>query len=170
IERRAGAHRLADAERNRDEIGEEKGPHAEADRHRQLFLDELPYVLVLKEAPAKIKARELANHLDKARRSRLVEAVEFLDFLYLRRVHALTPAIRAGPGSARSERAFGAALAALQLVDHLLDRSAGHELDDDEGDEKDPEQRRDHQQQPLQDVRHIQRFLHQAEITQSSGT
>src|SRR5204862_7814805 len=95
--------------------------------------------LVLKEAPAKIKAREPANHPDKARRSRLVEAVEFLDFLYLRRVHALTPAIRAGPGSARSGRAFGAALAALQLVDHLLDRSAGNELDHAKGEVQDPE-------------------------------
>ena len=45
-----------------------------------------------------------------------------------------------------------AALAGARLGHDLLDRAAGHELDDDEGDRQHAEQRRDHQQQALEDV------------------
>src|SRR5690606_36262799 len=47
-----------------------------------------------------------------------------------------------------------AGIAALtgQARDDLLDRPAGRELDDDEGDRHDAEKRRDHQKQPAQDI------------------
>jgi hypothetical protein len=41
---------------------------------------------------------------------------------------------------------------ALDLRDHLLDRTAGRRLDDDEVDHHDAEQRRDHEQQPADDI------------------
>jgi len=103
---------------------------------------------------------------------RLVEAVELLDLLHLRRVDALPAAVAAGAGR-RGGRGRAATLEApfapLQLRHHLLDRSAGNELHDDEGDEDDAEQRRDHEQQALEDVGPHYFLLHQVVTTQSSA-
>src|SRR5690606_24019940 len=41
---------------------------------------------------------------------------------------------------------------ALDPGDHLLDRTARHELDEDEVDEQDPEERGDDQQEPAEDI------------------
>src|SRR5205807_1498193 len=86
---------------------------------------------------------------------RLVEAVELLDLLDFRRVHPLAAAV-----ARESARAGGAPtglaaarIAPLKLRHHLLYRAARNELDHDEGDEQDAEQRREHEQQPLEDVR-----------------
>ena len=119
--RRARAHRLGDAERHRDRVDQQERPQPEADRHRQLLQDQLPDVLVVEEALAEVEARELPEHLDEALVRRLVEAVELLDLLDALRVDALAPAVAAcraaGPFAA-------AALAALELRHHLLDRAA----------------------------------------------
>src|SRR5207253_3955343 len=110
-------------------------------------------LLVVEEARAEIEARELANHLDEAHVRRLVEAVELLDLLDLRGIHALAAAIAADPGRARRcGGGFASAFTALQLIDELLDRPARHELDDDERDKEAPEERRDHEHQPREDV------------------
>ena len=57
VERRAVLHRLADAERDRDQIAQKRHPDAERDRDRQLLLDELQHADVAEIALAEIEAR-----------------------------------------------------------------------------------------------------------------
>ena len=57
VEARALAHRLGDAERDRDQVDDQEGPQPEADRDRQLLLDQLPDVLVVQEAAAEVEAQ-----------------------------------------------------------------------------------------------------------------
>src|SRR5207302_11519706 len=103
--------------------------------------------LVLEEAGPQVAAGDLPDHLHEALVRRFAEPVKFLDLLDLRCVHALATAIAAEPRAARGRAAaFHAAFAAFELVDELLDRPAGVELDDDKGDEEDSEQRRGHEQ------------------------
>src|SRR5207245_10540696 len=135
--------RLGDAERYRDQVDEKEGPQAEADRHRQLLLDQLPDVLVVEEASPEVEARELAEHLHEALVRRLVETVELLDLVDLLRVDALPAAVAGESGRRPGGAAAGfaaAAFTALELRHHLLDRAAGHELDDAVRDEQDPEE------------------------------
>ena len=145
IEARPGPHRLGHAQRHRHQVADQKGPEPEADRHRQLFDDQLRDRLVLEEAGAQVEARELAQHLEETLVRGLVKAVQGLDLLQPLRVHALgTPVNRA---------AFRArACSGTRLRQVLLHRPAGHELDHDESQQQHPEQRRDHQQQALEDV------------------
>ena len=74
IELRAVLHRLADAERNRDQIGQQRHPDAERHRDRQLLLDQLQHADIAKIALAEIEAREIPHHQREALRRRLVEA------------------------------------------------------------------------------------------------
>src|SRR5262249_32135150 len=147
IEARAGAHRLCDAERQRDEIDQEKRPHPEADRHRQLLEYQLPYVLVVKKAPAEIETGVLAEHVEKSLGCGPVEAVKLLDLLDAFRIDTLASPIASGGGTA-----LGSAPASLELRHHLFDGPARDELGNDERDQEYPEQRRYHQQQPLDNV------------------
>ncbi len=58
----------------------------------------------------------------------------------------------AGVAAAAGQPVGGVAALAGQLGDDLLDRSAGRELDDGEGDRHDAEQGRDHQQDAAEDI------------------
>ena len=164
VEARAVPDRLADAERNRDRIGDEGHPHAERDRHRQLLPDELQDRHVAIVAPAEIEGRVVAHQDPEALERGLVEAVLLLELLDEFRIEALRPAIARGDVAAGLRRACAdlpaaaaeacarALVRALQLRDRALDRAAGHELHDGEGDSHDAEDRRDHQQEAAQDI------------------
>ena len=66
------------------------------------------------------------------------------------------PRIVAGPAGLAARAAADPRrridLGALDLRDDALDRPAGHELDDGECHQHDPEQGRDHQQQAFEDI------------------
>ena len=85
-------------------------------------------------------------------------------------------------GGTRCSRALPAAVAPLQLGNHLLDRAARHDLDHDEGQQQHPQQGRHHQQQALEQVmQHVESqpavqrparlagLAHQVDSTQASG-
>ena len=165
VEARAVAHRLADAERNRDRIGDEGHPQAERDRDRQLLLDELQHRRVAVVALAEIEGRVVARQDPEALPRRLVEAVLLLELLDEFRIEALRAAIARGDVAAGLRRAAApicaapaaeargrALVGALQLRDRALDRAARHELHDGEGNGHDPEDRRDHQQEAAEDI------------------
>jgi len=78
-----------------------------------------------------------------------IEAVELPDLLDLGRIQPLA-AVDAGCRPGR--RALAPDIAPLQLRHHLLHRPARDELDNDEGEQQNPEQGRDHEQQALEDV------------------
>ncbi len=61
-------------------------------------------------------------------------------------------AAAAGLGAAAGDAARGVGRLVLDPGDDLLDRAAGHELDEDEVDEEDPEERRDDEEQAAEDV------------------
>src|SRR5580700_8073759 len=93
VERRAVAYRFADAERNRDQVAQQRHPDAERDRDRQLLLDELDHGDVAKIALAEIEARVIAEHDEKALIGRLVEAELLFQALDEFRIEPLGAAI-----------------------------------------------------------------------------
>ena len=154
VEAAAVAHRLGDAERDGDQIDQQRGPQAERDRHRHLLQDELQHRLVAEEAAAEVEAQIAADHVEEARQRRLVEAEHLLDVGDDVRIEAARAAIASGAaefGRRGAEPRRQVALAA-QFGDHLLHRAAGRELDDREVDGDDAEQRRDHQQQAADEI------------------
>ena len=176
VEGRAVLHRLADAERDRDQIGKQRDPEADRDRDRHLFEDELHHRDVAEIAVAEIEAGIVPEHHAEAFERRLVEAellfqlgdefgVEPLRTAVFGRGLAGTcrdcparPARRPPPPESR----VAAALAG-ELGDDLLDRSARRELDDGKGNRHDAEQGRDHQKDAPEDI-----GGHQAETLASS--
>lgn len=109
---------------------------------------------------AEIEAHVVPDHADETFERRLVEAELLLELGDEGRVQPLCAAILevaallhaaaeivAAAGDAVHRPAF-----AGEARQHLLDRAAGRELDDDEGNGHDAEQRRDHQQQAAQDI------------------
>ena len=66
IEIGAVLHRLADAERNRDEIGDEGEPQAERDRHRHLLDHQVDDRLVAEIALAEIEGEIVLHHQEEA--------------------------------------------------------------------------------------------------------
>ncbi len=167
VEPRAVAHRLGDAEGNRDQIGQERRPDAERDRNRHPFDHEVGDLAVLEEALAEIEGQVVAQHDEEALVHRLVEAELLLQFRDELRVQPLGAAIASrrplllgrglGAGAdlgARpaAEACRGLDRGALQPGEDLLDRAAGGRLDDQEVEDHDPEQRRDHQQQAADDI------------------
>ncbi len=115
-------------------------------------------------ASAEIEGRIIAHQNPEPLQRRLIEAVLLFQLLDEFRIEALRAAIARGDVAA-GLRCAGADLApaaaepsgralvnALQLRNRPLDRAAGHELHDREGNGHDAEDRRDHQQQPAQDV------------------
>ena len=99
VKARACPNRLGHPQRHRDQVADEKGPQAQADRHRQLFLDQLPDILVLVKTVAQVKAGKTPQHLKKAFVHRFVKAVQRLDFFNALRIHALPPAVTGTRGS-----------------------------------------------------------------------
>src|SRR6266404_7843685 len=169
VELRAVLDRLADAERDRDQIGQEREPNAERNGNRQLLLDELENGGVAKIALAEIEPRIVPQHQEKALVGRLVEAELLLQALDEFRVEALRAAVfgadcvdggaAAGlparpeiaarrPRDARGRSGVGA----RELGDDTFDRPAGGELHHHERDQHDAEQGRDHEQQAPDDV------------------
>ena len=167
VEALAIAHRLGDTERDRNQVGEQRGPEPERDRDRQLVEDQIDHAVVAEEARPEVEAHVLAHHVEKALERRLVEAVFLLQPLdqfgveaaraaVLARVGALRDvelALRphlAGAGAGDARR--GTHGAAGELRDRLLHRPARRNLDDREVNHHDRKQRRDDQQQAADDV------------------
>lgn len=156
----------SDAERDRDEVDQERRPQAERDRHRHLLDHQVDHLLVAEEALAEVEHQVVLHHQQEAFADRLVEAVHLLDALdQLLRQPARAAigaaaargvgrgaAHRLAAGRAAREALGGVDRRALDLRDHLLDRSAGRRLDHEEVDHHDAEQGRYHQQQASQDV------------------
>ena len=168
VELRAVLDRLADAERDRDQVGQQRQPDAERYRDRQLLLDELQNGGVAEIALAEIEAGVVPQHQEEALVGRLVEAELLFQALDEFRVEALGAAIfggrrihgaaarlpaRAEVAARRARDARGrAGIGAGQLRDHALDRPAGRELHHHERDQHDAEQGRDHEQDAPDDV------------------
>lgn len=74
VEGRAVLDRLADAERDRDQIGDQRDPQAERDRHRHLLKDQVDHRDVAEIAVAEVEAGIVPQHLAEAFERRLVEA------------------------------------------------------------------------------------------------
>ncbi|MNS97887.1 hypothetical protein D3C72_1322360 [compost metagenome] len=146
IKARACPHRLGNAQRHGHQIADQKGPQAQADGDRQLFLDELPDALVLKEAAAQVKPGKLAHHLHKALSRWLVKAIERLDLVEALLVNALAATV------AHAAALRTTAGPRLGLGQVLLHRATGYELDHGKGQQQHAQQGRDHQQQAFEDV------------------
>ena len=154
IEARAVLDRLADAERDRHEIGEQRRPQPDRDRHRQAVLDQADDAAVLEKAVAEIEHQIVLHHQFEAFERRLVEPVLVNELGDQRRVDALRAAVfavdiglrRRDLGAAAGDPRGGADHVAFELGDHLLHRAARRRLHDDEIDHHDREQGRDHQQ------------------------
>src|SRR5260370_7658762 len=69
--------RLADAERDRDQVGQQRQPEAERDRDRHLLLDQGENAHIAEIALAEIEPAVVPQHQGEALIGRLVEA-EFL--------------------------------------------------------------------------------------------
>src|SRR6516162_7402748 len=93
VELRAVLDRLADAERDRDQIGQQREPNAERNGDRQFLLDELENGGVAKIALAEIEPRIVPQHQEKALVGWLVEAELLLQALDEFRVEALGAAV-----------------------------------------------------------------------------
>jgi hypothetical protein len=170
IERLAIPHRLADAERDRDEIRDQRHPEAERDRDRHLFLDQLDHGHVAEVALAEIERQVILHHQQEALGRRLVEPELLFEALDEFGIQPLRAAILRGDAVTRplaklaliaaAERIAASAAQSLrsrnvaprQLGDHLLDRTTRRELDDDEADQHDPEHGRDDEQHAFQEI------------------
>src|SRR5262249_59750830 len=93
VEVRSVLDRFADAERDRDQIGQQGKPDAERDGDRQLLLDELEHRGVAKIALAEIEAQIVPQHEEEALVGWLVEAELLLQALDEFRVEALRATI-----------------------------------------------------------------------------
>src|SRR6185437_10642213 len=98
IEGAAVFHRFADAERNRNEIGEQRRPEAERDRYRQLLRDKLDHRLTLVEAGAEIEAQIILQHDPETLGRRLVETVDLVELFDDLGIEAARAAILIGGG------------------------------------------------------------------------
>ena len=169
VEARAVHDRLADAERNRDGVGEQRHPQPERDRHRHSLLDQLEHARVAEIALAEIEQEIVLDHHAEAHIGRLVEAellLQALDELgveplraaiFGRRRDIARQAALAWPrpcriAAAAAEHRGGAGIGARQLGDEALDRSARRELHDDEGHQHDAEHGRDDEQDAAKDI------------------
>ena len=166
IEARAVANGLANPERDRDQVGEQRGPEADRDRNRHLFHDQVDHALIAEVAGAEVELQILLQHLEEALVGGLVEAVQTLDLLDEFGIEALGAAVAGALAAARRSPATALHLAAagpadargrldrpaLDLRDQLLDRPARRRLHDHEVDHHDPEQGRDHQQHAADDI------------------
>jgi len=168
VERRAIPNRLANTERNRHQVADQRGPEAEGDRHRQLLDDQVDHPLVAVKALAKIKQQIVAQHLQKALVGRLVEAVEPFDLRDQGRVQPLcatVAAIFATRGDVGLDPAADAVARVhanpLEVGDGLLHRAAGGELNQKKVEQQYPQQGGDDQQHTAEDIGGHQGLAHQ---------
>ena len=168
VEAGAVAHRLADAERNRDGVGEQRHPQPERDRHRQFLADEVEHAGVAEIALAEIEAEIVPQQQAEALIGGLVEAELLLQHgdefgveplraaIFRRRRHIAGNAALAGlPGeisTAAAESRRGPRIRAGELGDQLLHRAAGRELHHDEGQEHDAEHGRHDQRDAAKNI------------------
>src|SRR5215470_10477775 len=161
-------HRLANAERYRDQIAQQRHPDSERDRNRELFFDQLQHADIAEIALAEIEAHIVPQHDEEALVSRLVEAELLLEALDEGGVEALRAAIfgihfgrcAAGSTTTRAEIAAGGAgyprggagIGPRELRDNALHRSTRRELYHHERDQHDPENRGNHEQDAAGDV------------------
>jgi hypothetical protein len=157
---------LATPKRDRDQVGQERGPEAERERDGQLVEDEVEDVAVAEEALAEVERQVAAEHQEEALVRGAVETVLALQALHELGVEALGAAVATAlprPGVAATTAAAevgagagvaggGVAAAAGDLADRLLHRATRRQLHDGEVREHDPEQRRDDQDQAAEDV------------------
>src|SRR5262250_1360849 len=97
-------HRLANAERNRDQIAQQRHPDSERDRNRELLLDELQHADIAEITLAEIEAHIVPQHDEEALVSRLVKAellFEALDEGGVEPLRAAVLGIDLGRGPAR---------------------------------------------------------------------
>ena len=169
VEPLAVVDRLADAERDRDQVGDERHPDAERHRDRQLLLDQVDHPRVAEIALAEVERRIVPEHQQEALVRRLVEAELLLQALDEFGVEALGAAILGAGGvelrsalrltapaqvtAGRARDARGrAGVRARQLGDDALDRSARRELHHHKGNQEDSEQGRNHQKKAADDI------------------
>ena len=169
VEARAVAHRLGDAEGNRDQVHQQRRPESQGDGHRQLVHHQLHHRAVAEEAVAEVEAQEVPHHEEEALVGGLVEAELALDLLDELGVDAAGAAVRAdGAASgiprlllrslnlplvaAAAEPFGGRHVGLLELRQELLHRPSRRGVDDHEVQHHDAEQRRNDQQQPAYDV------------------
>ena len=165
IEALAVAHRVGDAERNRDHVNQQGRPQPQRDRHRHLLDYQVDHPAVAEEALAKVEADIVPQHHEEALAHRLVEAELALESLDQLGIEPLGATILAGDAAAALAAGVddvgGAGAAdprgevdagAFDGGDELLDGPARRRLDDEEVDHHDPEQGGDDQQQPTDDV------------------
>ncbi|MCY1438478.1 hypothetical protein D9M71_546800 [compost metagenome] len=159
VEVAAVPHRLGDAQRDRHQVHDQRAPQAERDGHRHLLDDQLGDRSVAEEALPEVEVQVVLDHDPEALAGRLVEAVHALDLLDQFGIQTLGTTIgiagRGDLGPAAGDAPGGAAsggIEAFELGDHLLHRTTGGGLDDDEVDQQDAEQGRDDQQQAPCDI------------------
>src|SRR5690606_12778377 len=136
VETRAVADRLADAERDRDRVGKQRRPQAERDRHRHLLEDEVDDADRAEIALAEVEGQVVAEHDEETLMRGLVEAELALELLDESGRQTLGAAVLAAATPAAGVAGAGDPVErpglALDPGDHLLDRTARHELDEDE--------------------------------------
>lgn len=93
IKAAAVADRFADAQRNGDQIDNQRAPQPEAHRDRQAVFNQLQHGGAAKQAVAEIKAQIIAQHLQIAFVQRFIEAVAVGDLGDDFRVEAAPAAI-----------------------------------------------------------------------------
>src|SRR5262249_34868646 len=93
VELRTDAHRLADAERDRDQIAQQRHPDAERYRDRQFLADQVQDAYVAEIALAEVEADIVSEHDEEALVGRLVEAELLLQALDELRIEPLRAAI-----------------------------------------------------------------------------
>ncbi|MNY41182.1 hypothetical protein D3C86_1759720 [compost metagenome] len=81
-------HRLADAQGDRHQVGDQGRPQSQGNGHRHLFQDQVGHRGAAKEAFAKVQAGIALEHQPQALHGGLVETVLFLDVLDQLRVQA----------------------------------------------------------------------------------
>ena len=107
---------FADAERNRDQIDNQRTPQPQGDGDRHAVFDQLQDRRAAKKAVAKIEAQIVAEHFQVAFVERFIKAVAVGDFGNHFRIEPAAAAIMtfadvadAGPGMAGGHTAFSGA-------------------------------------------------------------
>ena len=140
IKTAAVAHRLGNAQRDTNQISQEKRPQAQAHRHRHFLFDQLEHGFMMEKTLAQIKTGKPPHHIRKPRQRRLVETVQRIQ----RRQIFRTDAVAVFHDIARRRiRRLAADRTMRQLLHHLLHRPARHKLDNGKSNRQNPQQRGD---------------------------
>ena len=147
--------RLADAQGDGDQIGQQGSPEPEGNGYGHLLDDQVDDAGIAKEAIAEVEGQVTLDHQPEALVGWFIEAVHPFDFGDDFRVQTLGAAVVAAAGDfalGAAANPAGCPFEAFQVGDHLLHRAARRSLDDQEVDQQDAEQGRNDQQQAPDDV------------------